>query len=220
MVKLFKHLNIEIEYNNKQSCCGQIAFNSGEWKEAGKMGSKFIRDFNPDTPIVSPSASCSSYLKNYFKKLFTDESKEYELFEKLTPNLYELSDFLVNVVKATDFGADFQHTVTFHDSCSGLRDYKLKDEARILLRKVKGLELIEMAETNECCGFGGTFAVKHKHISQAMVQQKVENALATGAEYITSTETSCLMNIEGYIKKQKLPIKAIHFSEILVSNLN
>jgi len=124
---------------------------------------------------------------------------------------------LVNQLNITDFGATFPHKVTFHDSCSGLREYKLKDETRILLSQVKGMELVEMEYRDECCGFGGTFAVKHKYISQAMVQQKAEYALRTMAEYITSTETSCMLNIDSYLKKQKLPMKAIHFTEILVS---
>lgn len=217
MLKLFKKANIKAKYNPEQSCCGQVAFNSGQWDEAKKMGTKFITDFSSEIPIVTPSASCAGYLKNYFTKLFEPGTNNYDGFEKLTANLFELSDFLVNKIQFVDFGAEFNHTVTFHDSCAGLREYHLSNEARTLLSNVKGLQLIEMKELDECCGFGGTFAVKHKYISQAMVQQKVENALVTKAEYLTSTETSCLMNIEGYIKKQKLPLKAVHFSDILVS---
>ncbi len=217
MVKLFEKLNLEILYNSKQSCCGQIAFNAGNWKEAKKMATKFICDFQPNIPIVSPSASCTSYLKNYYSKLFEKNSSESIAFEEMNLKNHELSDFLVNHLAVRDISASFPHKVTFHDSCSGLREYKLKNEARILLKHVKGLELIEMENLDECCGFGGTFAVKHKHISQAMVEQKVENALNTGAEYITSTETSCLLNINSYIKKHKLPLKAIHFSEIITS---
>lgn len=217
MLKLFKKANVEVLYNPEQSCCGQLAFNSGQWNDARKMGTKFIHDFSIDTPVVAPSASCTGYLKNYFKKLFEPETEAYKRFEQLTPQLFELSDFLVNQLHVTDFGSVFPHTVTFHDSCAGLREYHLTNEARLLLSKVKGLELVEMKDRDECCGFGGTFAVKHKYISQAMVSQKVENALETKAEYITSTETSCLMNIEGYITKQQHPIKAVHFTDILVS---
>jgi L-lactate dehydrogenase complex protein LldE len=217
MHRIFQKIGVEVVYNPQQACCGQMAFNSGDWPEARKLALKFMNDFQTDTPIVSPSASCSSYLKNYFHKLFEPGTAAHERYQTLTPNIYELSDFLVNQLQITNLGATFPYKVTFHDSCSALREYRLKDEARMLLSKVKGLELIEMNERDECCGFGGTFAVKHKHISQAMVQQKTDRALETGAEYITSTETSCLLNIEGYIKKQQLPIKAVHFSEILVS---
>jgi len=130
-------------------------------------------------------------------------------------NIFELSDFLVNILKVEDMGAKFPHKVTFHDSCSALREYGLKDEPRKLLSKVEGLELIEMNESDTCCGFGGTFAVKNTAISTAMAANKVRNALETGAEYIVSTEASCLMNINGYINKHQLPVKGIHLADIL-----
>lgn len=220
MLKLFRQLNIDPVYNPKQSCCGQIAFNSGEWDIARQMASKFIDDFSHESVIVSPSASCSAYLMNYYKKLFGEDSALYPKFQWLSDNLFELSDFLYNQCDTSVLKAKFPHKVTFHDSCSGLREYKLKDEARKLLSRVEGIQLLEMEETNECCGFGGTFAVKHKYISQAMVEQKVENAIQTGAEFITSTEASCLMNIQGYLDKNKIPLKTIHFSDILVNGID
>ena len=219
MVKILEYNNINIRYNPEQTCCGQIAFNSGQWKEAARLAKKFLRDFDPSIPIVTPSASCAAYLKNYFSTLFQPGSNEYSTFDRLTVNLYELSDFLANKTINFRTKAIFEHTVTFHDSCSGLREYKLKTEARDLLKKVSGIKLVEMDDTNECCGFGGTFSIKHKYISQSMVQQKVESALKTGAEYITSTEVSCLMNIGSYIKKHQLPINVIHFSEILAQGV-
>jgi len=133
--------------------------------------------------------------------------------------IYELSDFLVNILKVTDLGATFPHKITFHDSCSALREYGIRDEPRTLLSHVKGLELIEMEESETCCGFGGTFAVKNKAISTAMVEKKVENALATNVEYIVSTEASCLLNINGYCAKNNIPIKGIHLADILASGL-
>jgi L-lactate dehydrogenase complex protein LldE len=133
----------------------------------------------------------------------------------LKNSIFELSDFLVNKLKIDDFGATFPHKVTFHDACSALREYGVKEEPRQLLRKVKGLELIEMNECETCCGFGGTFAVKNPDISAAMAEQKVLNAIETGAEYIVSTEASCLMNINGFINKHKLPVKGIHLADIL-----
>jgi len=135
----------------------------------------------------------------------------------ISERIYELSDFLINKLQVTDFKAEFPHKVTFHDSCAGLREYGIKNEPRQLLENVKGLELLEMKNTDICCGFGGTFAAKFHHISTAMTEQKVENALKTGAEYIISTEASCLMNIESYIKKQKLPIKTIHLADVLAA---
>lgn len=220
MLKIMRQAGYKVSYNKEQTCCGQIAFNSGNWNDARKMAKKFINDFDNYSPIVSPSASCSAYLKNYYSTLFKESSIEYEQFKLLSEKLFEISDFLINHTEGFHSEAKFHHSVTFHDSCSGLREYRLTNEARKLLEMVEGLQLVEMNDSNECCGFGGTFSVKHKYISQAMVQQKTENALKTGAEYITSTEASCLMNIESYIRKQKLPIKTIHFTSILASGLS
>lgn len=131
--------------------------------------------------------------------------------------VFELTDFLVNHLKITDFNVVFNHKVTFHDSCAGLREYGIKKEPRILLENVKGLELIEMENTETCCGFGGTFAAKFHSVSTAMTDQKIENALKTGADYIVSTEASCLMNMDSYIRKNNLPIKTIHLVDISAS---
>jgi L-lactate dehydrogenase complex protein LldE len=216
MVKILKKLDVEVHYNENQTCCGQMAFNSGFWDEAKDLGQKFIKDFPNNRPVVAPSASCVGYVKNYYDKLFFNTAYHLE-YKRLQKNMYELTDFLVNVLKVTDLGASFNHKVTYHDSCAALREYGIKDEPRELLKHVKGLELIEMKDTDVCCGFGGTFSVKHEAISTAMADQKVHNALETGAEYIVSTDSSCLMHQEGYIKKHKLPIKVIHIADVLAS---
>lgn len=215
VIKLLEHAGCEVYYNPEQTCCGQPAFNSGFWKEATTIALKFLNDFDDAEIIVAPSASCTGFIKNYYRKLFSTDSGALEKVEQITPRIFELSDFLVNHLHKTDFGAIFNHKVTFHDSCSGLREYGIKNEPRILLKKVKGLELVEMDRTDICCGFGGTFAAKFHHISTAMTEQKVEFALKTGAEYIVSTEASCLMNLDAFIRKQKLPIKTIHLADIL-----
>ena len=206
-----------MHYNPEQTCCGQPAFNSGYWKESANLAEKFLKDFNPDMPIVSPSGSCSGFIIHQYHKLLVDKPELLERHSLMKNTIYELSDFLVNVLKVTDLGAKFPHKVTFHDSCSALREYGIKDEPRILLSKVEGLELIEMEESDTCCGFGGTFAVKNKAISTAMVEKKVQNALATGVEYIISTEASCLLNINGYCDKNKLGLKGMHLADILAS---
>ena len=214
-VDLLEKAGCDVLYNPEQTCCGQPAFNSGYWKEAKTMAIKFLNDFANARIIVSPSASCTGFIKNYYNKLLKGENEYSNQFTKLSPKIFEFSDFLVNHLQMTDFGASFEYKVTFHDSCAGLREYGIKEEPRKLLQNVKGLELIEMEDTTTCCGFGGTFAAKFHDISTAMTEQKVEFALKTGAEYIVSTEASCLMNIEAYIKKQKLPIKTIHLADIL-----
>ena len=217
VIKILKKAGVHAEYNPEQTCCGQPAFNSGYWNETKSLAKKFIHDFKGERLIVSPSASCSSFIRNYYSELISKDDLEYELNLQLKNRMFELTDFLVNKIGFTDFGAIFPHKVCYHDACSALREYGVKKEPRSLLSKVKGLELVEMEETDTCCGFGGTFSAKFKSISSAMTEQKVENALKTGAEYIISTESSCLMNLEGYIQKQKLPIKPIHIADILAS---
>ncbi len=217
-IKILEKLDIKVEYNPNQTCCGQPSYNSGYWDKTRNLAKKFLNDFPNDRLVISPSASCTGFVKNYYPTLFKDkESEELIKYEVLNRNILELTDFLVNHLKVTDLGATFPHKVTYHDACSALREYGIKSEPRELLAKVKGLELIEMKESDVCCGFGGTFSVKHEPISSAMAQQKVENALASGAEYIVSTEASCIMNIQGYISKNKLPIKTIHIADILAS---
>ncbi len=216
VVKILRKLGIDIHYNKKQTCCGQPMFNSGYWDDTLSLAKKLIRDFPNDRPIVTPSGSCSGFIKNYYPDLSSD--KDFiDNYMRIKRNLFELTDFLVNHLKVTDLGATFNAKVTYHDACSALREYGIKEEPRTLLRNVKGLTLIELPESETCCGFGGTFSVKFTDISSAMVEQKVQNALSTGAEYIVTTESSCLMNIEGYIKKHNLPIKTIHIADILAS---
>lgn len=218
-IRVLEKAGCKVYYNPNQTCCGQPSFNSGYWKETKTLALKFLRDFEKSEIIVSPSASCTGFIKNYYKKVFAEDPEMLGKVAELTPRIYEFSDFLVNQIKKVDFGAEFNHKVTFHDSCAGLREYGIKTEPRILLENVKGLELAEMDKLETCCGFGGTFSAKFHSVSTAMTEQKVEHALNTGAEYIVSTEASCLMNIEAYIKKQKLPIKTIHLADLLVNRI-
>lgn len=216
MIKILQKLDVTVHYNPNQTCCGQMAFNSGYWDEARSLGEKFMKDFSAGRIVVGPSASCIGMVKNYYPLIFHNTSKHNEL-KQLRSNMYEISDFLVNKLNVTRLGAVFNHKVTVHDACAAKREYGLTHEVRTLLSHVKGLEIVEMKESDECCGFGGTFSVKHEAVSTAMAEQKIENAMATGAEYIVSTESSCLMHQEAYIKKHKLPIKTIHIVDILAS---
>jgi L-lactate dehydrogenase complex protein LldE len=216
MVKILETLGVDVHYNGNQTCCGQMAFNSGFWDEAKEMGKKFLQDFPNDRPVISPSASCSGMVKNYYSWLFHNTAQHYE-YKQLKKNMLEFTDFLVNHLKVEDVGATFEHVVTYHDSCAALREYGIKEEPRKLLSKVKGLELREMKDTEVCCGFGGTFSVKFEPISTAMAEQKVKRALETGAEYIVTTDASCMMHQQGYIDKHKLPLKTIHIIDVLAS---
>jgi L-lactate dehydrogenase complex protein LldE len=219
MVRILEKFGVKVHYNENQTCCGQMTFNAGFREEARELGEKFIGDFPNDRPVVAPSASCVGYVRNYYGKLFFNTGLHLE-YKRLQKNIIEFSDFMVNVLNIEDTGATFEHRVTYHDSCAGLREYRLKDEPRRLLRKVRGLELVEMADTDACCGFGGTFSIKHEAISTSLAEQKVQNALDTGAEYIVSTDSSCLMHQEGYIRKNKKPIQVIHLVDVLASGLD
>lgn len=216
MVKILEKLGVEVHYNKDQTCCGQIAFNSGFWDEAKAIGEKFIKDFSNNRFVVGPSASCVGMVRNYYDVLFYNTALHNE-YRQLKKNIFEFSDFVVNKLNVVQIGAEFNHVITYHDSCAALREYGINNEPRLLLKQVKGLEIREMEHASECCGFGGTFAVKHEPISTAMAEQKVEHALATGAEYIISTDASCLMHQEGYIKKHKLPLKTMHLIDVLAS---
>jgi L-lactate dehydrogenase complex protein LldE len=216
MVKVLEKVGCDVHYNVEQTCCGQPAFNGGFWDDCKEVGQKFIKDFSNDRYIVSPSASCVGMVRNYYGELFHNSALHNE-FKQVQKNIYELSDFLVNVMHVTDLGAKLEGVATYHDSCAALRELKIKSEPRILLSKVKGLELREMKDTETCCGFGGTFSVKYEAIAVSMADNKVENALATESEYLISTDQSCLMHLEGFIKKQGKPLKVMHLADVLAS---
>jgi len=216
MVKVLEKGCCDVEYNTNQTCCGQAAFNAGFWDEAKSVASKFIKDFNSPDYIVAPSASCVGFVRNYYTQLFQDSS-QHNLVKNLTGRVFEFSEFLIKVLKIENYGARLDVKATYHDSCAALRECKIKEEPRRLLEKVKGLELLEMNENETCCGFGGTFAVKFEDISNAMGDQKIENALNTGASHIISTDLSCLMHLQGIIKKKNIPITTMHIADVLAS---
>lgn len=216
MVKVLRKAGVEVVYNPAQTCCGQPAFNAGFWKEARKVSEKFVRDFDTDRDIVSPSGSCVGYVRSYYGELFANSSIHNEC-KAVQQHMYELSEYLVKVLKKTDFGAVLEGKATYHDACGALRECKIKDEPRALLRNVKGLQLMDMEDAETCCGFGGTFSVKFEPISISMAEQKLDNAIAAGAEYIISTDMSCLMHLEGVIRHKELPLKAMHIADVLAS---
>jgi L-lactate dehydrogenase complex protein LldE len=214
MIKVLERAGCTVEYNTEQTCCGQPAFNAGFRDDAREVCVKFLQDFSGSDYIVSPSASCTGFVKNYYPTLFQDSAFNKEV-KQTGKRIYEFSDFLVNVLKTEDFQSVLWGKAAYHDSCAALRECKIKEEPRRLLSHVRGLELVEMADVETCCGFGGTFAVKFESISLAMADQKVHHALDTGADYIISTDMSCLMHLDGYIRKNELPIKTMHLADVL-----
>jgi L-lactate dehydrogenase complex protein LldE len=216
MIKVLEKAGCTVEYNIEQTCCGQPAFNAGFRDEAKEVCSKFIKDFRGADYIVAPSASCVGFIRNYYMKMFDNSSVHNEV-KDLGKRTFELSDFLVNVLNVEDLGATLNATVTYHDSCAALRECKIKEEPRKLLSKVKGLELVEMNDVETCCGFGGSFAVKFESISIGMADQKAVNAAATGSQYIISTDISCLMHLDGYIRHKGLNIRTMHIADVLAN---
>ena len=215
-IKVLEKAGCTVKYNQDQTCCGQPAFNAGYWGESREVCNKFINDFSGADHIVVPSASCTGFIKNYYSKIYDNASNQKDI-KGLQDKVYELSDFLVNVLNIQDLGAQFDGVATYHDSCAALRECKIKNEPRQLLEKVKGLKLIELQDNETCCGFGGTFAVKFEGISVAMGEQKVQNIVKTNADYLISTDLSCLMHIGGVMEKMDLPIKSLHLADVLAS---
>lgn len=216
MIKVLEKAGCTVSYNPSQTCCGQPAFNAGFWDDAKSVCSKFIRDFSGTDYIVAPSASCVGFVRNYYGKLFDNSSLHHEVAD-LNKRIYEFSEFMIKVLQIEDVGAVLKGKATYHDSCAGLREIRIKSEPRKLLSNVKGLEIAEMNDVETCCGFGGTFAVKFEAISIGMGEQKVENALATGAEYLISTDLSCLMHLQGYIKHKGYSLQTLHLADVLAS---
>ncbi|MDB5201052.1 MAG: (Fe-S)-binding protein [Ferruginibacter sp.] len=216
MVKVLEKACCDVQYNTNQTCCGQPAFNAGFWDEARSVAGKFIKDFEGVDYVVAPSASCVGFVRNYYPKLF-ENSEQHNTVRDLGNRVYEFTEFLTDVLKIDNFGAELRSIATYHDSCAALRECRIKTGPRQLLSKVKGLELVEMADNETCCGFGGTFSVKFEPISIGMAEQKLTHAMATGASTIISTDLSCLMQLDGVIRKKELPLTTMHIADVLAS---
>jgi len=216
MVKVLEKFGCTVSYNTNQTCCGQPAYNAGFQDECKDVAGKFMKDFAGTDYIVAPSASCSGFVRNYYSKIFDNSSVHNEV-KGMQKRLFEFSEFLTDVLKVGDVGAKLEGKATYHDSCAALRECRIKAGPRKLLSHVKGLELVEMNDNETCCGFGGTFAVKFDTISAAMADQKVNNALATGAQYMISTDLSCLMHLDGYIKQKGHNLKTMHLADVLAN---
>ena len=215
MVRIFEKLGHAVACASGPACCGQPAFNSGYWDESRAIGIKVMETLQDADVVVIASGSCGAMMKVFYPELFAGTKYE-PMARALATKCHEFSGFLVNQLGVTDLGAKFPHKVTFHDGCHGLRELNNKRPPRELLARVQGLELIEMGEAETCCGFGGTFSAKFPAISTAMAEVKCASALETKAEYIVSCDSSCLMQIQGLVDKQKKPIKTIHLAEVLV----
>lgn len=215
---VLERLGYAIEFREAQTCCGQPAFNSGHWDEARLVARHFLDTFEDAGPIIVPSGSCCAMITHHFEDLFAGDEELLSRARNLAGRVWEFSRFLTEVVKVDDVGARFEHVVTYHDSCHALRELRIKDGPRRLLRSVRGLELREMDIAEECCGFGGTFSVKFPELSGGMALTKIESMVKTGAEYVVSIDSSCLMQLQGALSRAAAPVRAIHLAEVLAAS--
>lgn len=215
MVQLFERLGIEFRIPLTQTCCGQPAFNSGYRKEAAIAAKRFIEIFESAQVIVCPSGSCVDMVRHQYPVLFKDNSAWQKRAEKISKKIFEFSEFLVDEVGVEDVGATFQGKVTYHDSCHLLRHLHIADQPRKLIANVKGVELIEMENSEKCCGFGGAFSVKYPDISSAILAEKVNNIIATGTDAVVGCDISCLMNIQGMLNRRNSQIQIKHIAELM-----
>jgi L-lactate dehydrogenase complex protein LldE len=217
MSEVLERAGCEVEFREQQTCCGQPAFNSGFATEAREVARHFLRVFEGVEHVVVPSGSCATMVRHHFSDLFEPGSAEQQAALAVTSRVYEFSEFLLTVAGVEDVGARLKAVVTYHDSCHALRELKLKQEPRRLLRNVRDLELREMDCAEECCGFGGTFSVKFGELSGSMADSKVQSILRTGADTVVSIDSSCLMQIRGALSRCGLPIRAMHLAEVLAA---
>src|SRR4051794_24784367 len=207
-VTLLERLGCEVEFRPEQTCCGQMHGNSGYEDAARPLAQRFQRVFGDAEAVVSPSASCVGFVREHYERIRAPFSG---------PPVYELSEFVVDVLGVEDVGASFPHRVTLHPTCHSIRALGVGDRPERLLRAVRGIDLVDLEESRECCGFGGTFAVKNADTSMAMLGDKLRCVLDTRAEVCTAVDTSCLMHIGGALARQRAGVRVMHMAEILAA---
>lgn len=219
VVSLLERLGHEVVFPEAQTCCGQMHLNTGYPEQALPLVESFTRTFADYEAIVAPSGSCAAMVRDWHAKLAARHGRESLAARaaELAPRVYELSELLVDVLGVTDVGASFPHRVTYHPTCHSLRMLHIGDRPLRLLRAVRGIDLVDLPEASECCGFGGTFALKNSDVSAAMCADKVANVKATKAEVLCAADNSCLMHIGGALTRQRSGVRVMHLAEILAS---
>ncbi|MFC7319770.1 (Fe-S)-binding protein [Halobacillus campisalis] len=215
-VQLLERFGCEVDFPAGQTCCGQPAYNSGYVQESKQAMKQMIRAFESSEYVVGPSGSCVHMMKEY-PKVLRDEPKWQARAEELVGKTYELTQFLVEVLDVKDVGSTFKGTATYHPSCHMTRLLGVTDAPRILLDHVKGLEIIDLPLKEDCCGFGGTFAVKNAAVSEQMVHEKAEHIGETKAEYLIGGDMGCLMNMGGRMRRNDQDVKVLHIAQVLNS---
>ncbi|RPJ62161.1 MAG: (Fe-S)-binding protein [Acidobacteria bacterium] len=215
-VKVLRKLGVSVDFDRRQTCCGQPAFNTGYADEARHVARYMLALYGDgDQPIVVPSGSCAAMIKVFAPGLWPEGSPERKSAERLAARTYEFSDFIVSVLGCERTGARFSETVTYHDSCHLLRELHISEQPRKLIRRVDGIDFREMENSTRCCGFGGTFAVKFADISSAMGEEKIRWIQGSGARYVVGNDVSCLMHLDGLLRRQSIPVKTLHLAELL-----
>jgi L-lactate dehydrogenase complex protein LldE len=219
VVSLLERLGVQLDFHSQQTCCGQMHANTGFRAEAYSQAKRFLRLYQDAESVVIPSSSCVAMIRDQYPALFEELGSETLRSQcaALVPRVYELSEFLIDRLGVEDVGAYFPHRVTYHASCHGLRGIHLGDRPWRLLAKVHGLQQIPLENLDRCCGFGGTFSIKNAEVSSAMLAVKLQDVAATGAEYCTALDNSCLMHLGGAMHRQYAGMKTIHMAQILAS---
>jgi L-lactate dehydrogenase complex protein LldE len=217
-VEVLRRAGCEVVFDERQTCCGQPAFNTGYRSEARRLAQRFIEIFedSESDAVVSPSGSCTAMV-HHFHELFPDDQRWRRRAEAVADRTHEFSSFLVNTLGVDDVGAGFRGRVTWHDACHGLRDLNLHSEPRRLIRNVRGAEFIELPNADSCCGFGGTFSVKYPEISVAILDSKIEAIDKAGVRAVISGDASCLMQIGGRLTRKNSGVRAMHLAELLAA---
>jgi L-lactate dehydrogenase complex protein LldE len=218
-VKLLESAGCEVVVPESQTCCGQPAYNSGDSATARRLAEKVLREFEGFEYVVIPSGSCGGQIKVHFPELFRDHPDLRLRAERLAARMYELTDFLANVLKVTQFPSQFAGHITYHDSCCGLRELGVKQQPRTLLATLPGVRLTELTDCEQCCGFGGTFSIKFGEISGAIVDEKCRNVQASGAEALVLGDLGCILNIEGRLRRiGDSRTRVLHIAQVLAGD--
>jgi L-lactate dehydrogenase complex protein LldE len=219
VVRVLERLGHTVEFRAAQTCCGQMHYNTGYHPEAVSLMRHFLEVFQGAETICIPSASCVAMIREHFPRMALERAEEglQSEVDRLLPRVYEFTELLVDKLGVTDVGAAYPHSVTLHTSCHSLRSLHIGDRPQRLLRAVRGLSLIELPDSDQCCGFGGTFAIKNAEVSAAMLGDKMRAILDTGAEMCTAGDNSCLMHIGGGLTRQQGGPRCVHIAEILAS---
>jgi L-lactate dehydrogenase complex protein LldE len=215
MVRVLERVGCAVEFPEEQTCCGQAPFSTGYWDEALPLARRFVNIFSGAEAVVCPSGSCTAMVRRFYPELARGDDGLRRELAAIGPSVFEFSEFLVRRLGITDVGAHFPYRVAFHDACHLLRELNVRDEPRQLLRAVRGLELVEMDEQTECCGFGGAFSVLMSDISAAMGERKAHNVEQAAVDYVTACDPSCLLQIGGLLTRRGARARAIHLAEIL-----